>query len=124
MTQIIGLKHFSIKDFRCPCCGKAQMDIHFLQKLEEARDLAERPWVIISGYRCKDYNVEVGGVQDSAHIYGKAVDIATPTPKKRLEVFKYAVRADFDRLGIAENYIHLDTDESRPPNAVWLNIQK
>lgn len=36
------------------------------------------PLIVTSGYRCKELNFAVGGVKNSAHIYGLAADIVSP----------------------------------------------
>ena len=47
--------------------------------LEKVRTLCgDHPVQINSGYRCPELNDEVGGVSDSAHLYGLAADICIP----------------------------------------------
>src|SRR4029077_19829076 len=47
--------------------------------LEGIRDLlGRRPVTITSGYRCPELNAAVGGVSDSAHLYGCAADLVVP----------------------------------------------
>lgn len=42
--------------------------------LQPIRDYIKRPMIISSGYRCKALNSAVGGVKNSAHLYGRAAD--------------------------------------------------
>jgi zinc D-Ala-D-Ala carboxypeptidase len=47
--------------------------------LEEIRTLCgDNPVSVSSGYRCTQLNSAVGGVSDSAHLYGLAADISIP----------------------------------------------
>ena len=47
--------------------------------LDRVRLLLGRPLEISSGYRCPDLNAAVGGVPDSQHALGLAVDFTCPT---------------------------------------------
>ena len=46
-----------------------------ISRLDEIRDGYGKPIYINSGYRCPQLNKEVGGVEDSYHLKGLAVDI-------------------------------------------------
>ncbi|KQC10526.1 MAG: peptidase M15, partial [Candidatus Cloacimonas sp. SDB] len=72
------IKFFSKKEFNCSCCETSNISANLVLKLDLARELAETPFIITSGYRCPKHNREVGGVKDSAHVKGLAVDIAVP----------------------------------------------
>lgn len=64
-------------DFRCPCCGVLGIDLQFLLDVSHAlRKHSPLEIYATSGYRCPDYNEAVGGVKNSLHIQGKALDIA------------------------------------------------
>jgi zinc D-Ala-D-Ala carboxypeptidase len=59
------------------------------------------PIFVTSGYRCPALNTAVGGVEDSAHIYGCAADIVPVSWLIRLEeMMRWAVGHDlpFDQL--------------------------
>jgi zinc D-Ala-D-Ala carboxypeptidase len=49
------------------------------EKLEVVRKVINKPILISSGYRCPELNKLVGGSPTSAHLYGLAVDIKSPT---------------------------------------------
>lgn len=91
-----------------------------ISKLEEARELAGIPFVINSGYREKGHNEEVGGTEDSAHLYGLAADIRARNSHERMKIVKAAIKAGFDRIGVAKTFVHLDIDSSKPPIVLWL----
>ncbi len=114
------LKYFKIDEFRCPCCGKVDMDEGFLQLLDHARGLAQIPFRITSGFRCEKHNREVGGKPDSAHLSGHAVDIFVHSSKDRFKIVKSLIDVGFRRIGIAHNFIHVDNDTSKPWGVIWL----
>ena len=64
------------------------------QCLEKIRKAWGKPIVITSGYRCEKLNKAVGGVSNSQHCKGQAVDI-----KWDLELFSFILQfCDFDQL--------------------------
>lgn len=64
--------HFSKYEFACPCCGKCEMDLDFLLRLENVRIELGVPFRPVKGggYRCVNYN----GSETGAHVEGKAID--------------------------------------------------
>lgn len=91
-----------------------------IYKLERARELFGAPIVISSGYRDPAQNTEAGGVKDSAHTSGKAVDIrcADQDMQKRL-IWALCV-AGFKRIGAYDRHIHADVaDDSKPTPTFW-----
>ena len=67
--------HFQKEEFICPCCGSIGIGIatSLVEDLEQLRE-EYGTLIITSGYRCENYNREVGGVSDSYHLKGQAVD--------------------------------------------------
>ena len=74
---------------------------------------------INSGVRCVTWNAKVGGAADSAHLLGVAVDISITNSTDRHEFLSFATAA-FHRVGIAEDFIHVDCDSHRPARVAWL----
>ena len=71
------LRFFKPEEFACKCgCGRGydDMDAGLLRMLDEARALAGIPFSLSSAFRCAKHNKAVGGVADSAHTHGYAVD--------------------------------------------------
>lgn len=116
----VNLKYFKLSEFKCPCCGKAEMDEHFLLLLDQARGIAGVPFYITSGYRCEQHNLTVGGKPDSAHLRGKAADILVSSSKERFAILSGLLRAGFLRIGIHPYFIHADVDYTKPHPVVWL----
>lgn len=116
------LKFFTSREFLCKCgCGKGAEEAAFdlFARLEKARIAANVPFVIASGYRCPARNTFVGGVHDSAHMHGLAVDILTPGSEARSHILR-GLTSFFSRIGIDKNFIHVDIDSSKPSPVVFL----
>lgn len=56
--------------------------------LQPLRDYLKSPVIITSGYRSRELNRKIGGVSNSQHILGQAVDFVVPDRKLK-EVFDY-----------------------------------
>ena len=74
--KMIENEYFSIEELKCKGTDECQMDDGFLEKLIKIREDLGRPMIITSGYRHPAHNSAIGGVKDSPHVYGKAVDVA------------------------------------------------
>ena len=115
-------KNFTSEEFACKCgCGFDTPDPELIRMLQTARDLYGKPITITSGCRCIKHNALSGGTPNSAHIQGKAADIATPTGTDRYLIIKALIQAGFERLGINFNkkFIHVDVDYSKPSPTIF-----
>ena len=113
------MKHFKIEEFACSCCGVADMDDTFLNMIDIARDQADVPFKITSGYRCLKHNTEVGGATHSAHTTGYAADIACSSTANRYKIINSLMARGFNRIGISSQFIHVDCDPSLPCKVMW-----
>ena len=119
MKDVRLTPHFRLSEFACRCgCGKKDISLQLVSLLEEIRQRVERPFIVLSGCRCERWNRIVGGVPDSAHLYGLAADIFVPDDRFRYEFLRHAVRY-FPRIGIARKFIHVDIDHSKPVRVIW-----
>lgn len=130
----------------CKCgCGKGdrpeETDPLLARLFEGTRVSLVRPLHVSSGHRCEARNKVVGGVPDSAHLRGTALDIIAWSGEARFQVVVGAVLAalaeagiiDRHRLhecyeqvsqrlkgiGIASTFVHLDTDKQLPRPSCW-----
>lgn len=70
-----AIKHFKKSDFACKDgCGLNNIDLRVVYVLERIRNHFNAPIIVTSGSRCAKHNREVGGVQGSRHVLGKAID--------------------------------------------------
>lgn len=94
-------------------------------KLDRAREYFGAPIIITSGYRNPDHNKDIGGVQDSAHTKGLAVDIRVPQDQEMRDKLFWALgRAGFERVGAYDRHAHMDTDKDKPTPAFWWGVSK
>lgn len=72
--------HFNRQEFKCCCRGRycdgfpAEMNTELVLRLEAVRETLGTPIIVTSGVRCPTRNREVGGIPDSRHLAGAAVD--------------------------------------------------
>ena len=71
------INNFTEDEFKCKCgCGRADMDLSFVKKLDQIREDLDFPLIISSGFRCPDHNDNVSSTgRDGPHTTGKAADV-------------------------------------------------
>lgn len=114
-------RYFTQAEFkRCtPSCSLAQMDESFLRTLDQVREYAGIPLVLNCAYRSVAWDKAKGRSGNSAHTRGKAVDIRCNASVTRWKIVRAAIDAGVRRIGIGENFIHLDTDGTLPQCVMW-----
>ena len=95
------------------------MCTEFLSKLDQAREHAGIPFYITSAYRTPEHNAKIGGSPNSSHLKGLAVDISVINSRTRFKVLEALLHVGFSRIGIADNFIHVDDDYSKDVNVIW-----
>ena len=119
-------KNFSYDEFDSPMQeGSGQlMSNELIKMLDAARDLAGVPFKITSGYRVEadierlrkaGYKVS----SNSSHLKGLAADIACTNSSDRFNMLDALLKVGFNRIGIANTFIHVDIDPDKPPFAIW-----
>ena len=122
--SIYFARNFKFAEIMCPCgCRKIKpIDPKLTYLLQSLREKINRPIYIIKGggLRCKKYNRKSGGYKNSAHLFGKAVDIHAKN-MSLIQLAKEAKDIGFTRIGIYvhNGFIHVDTYAPRP-SASWL----
>lgn len=119
----ITLNHFSLAEFESPdLVGSGQyMQLKCLLMLDQARELAQIPFVINSGFRTQRHQESLTKrgfetAKDSPHLVGQAADIAYNTSKELSTIINACVLVGFTSIGIAKNFVHVDT---RDRKVVW-----
>jgi zinc D-Ala-D-Ala carboxypeptidase len=102
------------------------LEPEFVSKLELARKAAGVPFVITNGKRSPGDNATAGGVQDSAHLRGRAVDLRSGSSQTHFAIVKGGILAGFTRIGVYHDssgqpsHVHLDDDDTLPKNVMWI----
>ena len=95
------------------------MEHEVVQALDIARDIYGYPMIISSGFRSIEANRACGGSPKSSHLLGWAVDIAITNSRRRFLLLEALLDAGFNRIGVSEDFIHVDMDPNKTPNALW-----
>ena len=90
--------------------------------LEYIREkLGNYPILVTSGFRSKKVNKAVGGVRNSDHLEGLAIDIIVNNNKSIKDTAKQIIETqlEFDQIIIYRNFIHLGFNKRMRRNIVW-----
>ena len=75
------IRYFTREEFKCKCGGQfcdgypTEMQESVVRIADAARGHFGRPAHVISGLRCPQWNAHEGGVENSQHMYGEAIDL-------------------------------------------------
>ena len=112
--------YFHREEFVCPCgCDQANMRINHMNKLLDARKIANVPFIILSGFRCRSYNHTIGGRAASDHVTGHGSDIRALDSSTYFEILSAAILAGFLRIGPNRGAIHLGNNPTNPQRVCW-----
>ena len=117
------MKHFEQHEFDSPDLegSGALMDCDFLEKLERAREIADIPFKINSGYRTIEHNSTLKDSKpNSSHLKGLAVDISCTDSRSRFFIVTSLLEAGFTRIGVGKTFIHVDDDQEKSADVMWL----
>jgi len=122
----MDLKYFKINEFDSPDLPGSGINMcrDTLEMLDVARGIARIPFKINSGFRTEAQNrriYERMGKKPirSAHLEGKAVDIAIKSSRERFKILSALLEAGFTRIGISESFIHADSSETKSSHVIW-----
>ena len=111
------VKYFTREEFRCLCGGKycdgfpAEINPVLITVADRVREHFGRAAIVSSGVRCEQHNANVGGVPNSRHLDGKAMDFCI-AGRKAAEVLEYIwnqpeISYAYDIDG---TYVHMDVE--------------
>lgn len=114
------IKYFKRSEFKCTCGGKycngfpVEPDEQLVRILDQVRAKYGKPFSPNSAIRCTKRNAEVGGVSNSQHLYGIAVDISVPgvAPKTVAEYLE-TLLPNTGGIGIYSWGVHVDTRKTK-----------
>lgn len=98
----------------------------FVYQLDQARHIAQIPFVITSGFRTPSSNQSVSGIPESAHLAGFAADLRVENSHEVWTIVMALREAAITRIGIyvdAENkptHIHCDVDPDKVPEVIFI----
>jgi uncharacterized protein YcbK (DUF882 family) len=115
----MNLKNFSLDEFNCQVTGENRMEQAFLTLLDELRTACGFAFVITSGYRHPTkHPIEAAKKVPGTHAQGIAADIKAVSSSQRYSLVQEALKLGFTGVGVASNFIHLDTRGTTP--VLWL----
>lgn len=111
------IKYFQKAEFKCKCGGKycngfpAEPKKKLVTVAERVRGHFGKPAIVSSGVRCTKHNANVGGVSNSRHLSGKAMDFCI-SGMSAATVLAYVQAQPEIRYAYAidSNYIHMDIE--------------
>jgi hypothetical protein len=107
-----GIKYFRKAEFACKCgCGASDMEEKLIKTADKVREHFGNTVIVSSGRRCKTHNARVGGVSNSRHLSGKAMDFCVSgmsasmvlTYVQKLPEIRYAYAID-------SSFVHMDVE--------------
>jgi len=112
------IPNFRREEFRCRCGGEfcdgfpAEPSEKLVRLAQTVRSHFAAPVVISSGLRCEKHNARVGGVSDSRHKRGLAMDFRVQG-KTAPEVLSFVQTQSQTRYAYAidKNYLHMDVTD-------------
>ena len=111
-----SIQYFSQKEFACKCgryCNgyPAKMQRSVLELADRARAELKGVGFVSSGLRCRQHNANVGGVSDSRHLIGKAIDLRIEGKSAR-QTLAWVQRQPEVRYAYAidTSFVHIDIE--------------
>jgi len=119
--------YFNTKEFSCRCnfesCKEQKISKDIINKLTKLREDIQEPLTITSAFRCSEYQQYLRNsgantvvAKKSTHEEGEAVDVVPA--RMKISFFESIAARYFDAIGIANNFLHLDT-RSDKKNRRW-----
>ncbi len=108
------IAYFTPGEFACKCGGfcdgaPARMEEKLIRTADRLRSQLNVPMIVSSGLRCPQHNANVGGVSNSRHLSGKAMDFRAvgKTAQQVLEVVRQQPEIRY-AYAIDDTYVHMD----------------
>jgi hypothetical protein len=111
-----GIKYFNRSEFACKC-GKycngypVEMDEQLIKIADIVRDHFGNAITVTSGIRCETHNKNVGGVANSRHLSGKAMDFrVSGIPSSIVLPYVQGLSGIRYAYAIDSNHVHMDVN--------------
>jgi uncharacterized protein YcbK (DUF882 family) len=106
------LEYFNLSEFDCTHTGENRMDPAFLKKLDYLRKVSGFTFVVTSGYRSPQHPIEANKDVPGRHSQGIAADIRITDAAQRYTIIKNALALGFTGVGVAGDFVHVDTRDA------------
>lgn len=111
-----NIRHFRREEFHCRCGGKycdgfpAEPSQTLVELADDLREQFHAPAIPSSGLRCSRHNANVGGVANSRHLSGKALDfyIQGVSGQQLLAAAQADPRTRYAYIIDSGPYVHMD----------------
>lgn len=108
-----SIRYFKREEFRCPCPRCGGFPVEPVEKLvriaDNVRGTANAPATVSSGVRCFEHNAEVGGVANSRHTKGWAMDFCVSgMSSTQLDALVGAQAGVAYHYKIDDRFVHMD----------------
>lgn len=120
MRHTYPARYFTPSEMRCPCdaCSSdsdVQFSEGFLTTLDNLRAACGFPFIVNSAFRCEAHNKAVGGVPNSYHLKGRAVDVSIHDlffrDERKLAYWAAVYKL---RLIYYDDFVHIDNGDNFP----------
>lgn len=113
LTKDFNLSEFNSKDGAKMPANVLKNIKKVAENLQILRDYLGIPIRINSAYRSPSHNEKIGGIKDSQHVQGLAVDIVTKahTPKQLAKIIEKLIKEKKiieGGLGVYPSFVHYD----------------
>lgn len=121
MADFSHIKHFTPEQFGNP----AALNQKLVEMLDDLAGKLGLPMTINSDYRSPDHNAAVGGVKNSAHTRGDAVDAAVPPVAVEIKVTPGAYVYDVVAMAMAVGFygIGINKKTGTPTGFIHLEVR-
>lgn len=109
------VRYFRREEFRCKCGGRycegfpAEPEEALVLAAEQTREHFGVPMTVSSGVRCPRHNAGVGGVANSKHLTGKAMDFSvTGVGAEQVLAYVRLLPQISYAYAIDANYVHME----------------
>lgn len=107
-------KYLTNSEFKCRCnypeCNVTLISQDLIESFFRLRNMLGLPLIVNSGFRCVRHNEEVGGVDNSDHTKGCAIDVSLQNLREKYpteEIVNYAKQCGFNFIKIYPSFLHL-----------------
>lgn len=104
----------------CPHGTREDLDFSLVALCDFLNRMVGTEIIYTSGYRCEQCNKIAGGAENSPHLRGKAVDIVPINSNQRYIIIEFSILKRVRRIGIYEDHLHIDLDETLPQVVMWV----